>query len=100
MADERSIRRPRTLQLEYQLDRLVDPKLTQAYEVLVPDKLWYTRGALEVMHGESGRPLRTGLLRSTERKSHDPEPDGSFDRIREGARVRGSLAMAVPRRRL
>ena len=54
MADERPTRRSRTLQLEYQFDRLLHPKLTQAYEVLVPDKLWYTRRSLEVMHGKSG----------------------------------------------
>ena len=100
MADGRPTRRSRTLQLEYQFDRLLHPKLTQAYEVLVPDRLWYTRRSLEVMHAESGSHLRTGLVRSTEREAHYPEPDCSSDRIREGTRVRGSLAMAVPRRRL
>ena len=39
MAESRPTRR-RTLHLEYQFDRLLDPKLIQAYELLLPDQLW------------------------------------------------------------
>ena len=48
MAERRAA--PRTLQFEYQFDRLLDPKLSQAYELLVPDKRWPTRELQEVKH--------------------------------------------------
>lgn len=98
MAERRAA--PRTLQFEYQFDRLLDPKLSQAYEWLVPDKRWPTRELQEVKHGENGSHLRTGLIESAERESHHSEPDCSSDRVRQGPRIRSSLPMAVSGRRL
>ena len=83
MADQRPTRAQRTLHLEYHFDRLLDPKLVQAYEVLVPDQRWPTCDSWEMMHGENSSPLRTRLVGSAEREAHHPEPDRSSDRERE-----------------
>jgi hypothetical protein len=70
VADRRPIRGLRTLQLEYQFDRLLDPKLIQAYEVLVPDQRWPTHTSQEMMHGQAGSHLRPCFVGSAEREAH------------------------------
>ena len=93
MAERRPIPAPRKLRLQYQFDRLLDPKLVEAYEVLVPDQQWPTGDCQEMRHGENGSHLRTRLVGSAERESHHSEPDRSSDRVREDPRIRGSLPM-------
>ena len=94
MAESRPTRR-RTLHLEYQFDRLLDPKLIQAYELLLPDQLWPAHDSQEVIHGQTGGDLRTRLVGSAERESHHPEPDRSSGRVREDTRIRSAFPVAV-----
>ena len=69
MAEPKPVRQ-RTLQLEYRFDRLLPAKLTQIYQMLVPDKRWSTgeehleaaRRASEVMHEQARGHLRSSLL--------------------------------------
>src|SRR5215471_120274 len=95
--------RPRSLQvhLDYTFDRLLGPKLTQVYELLVPtqQRLVGAKVKQEVV-AEVGGDLRSDVLGAAARGTHDCEPDGGVDRVREDSRAGGSAAMGLRRPRL
>ncbi len=75
-------RRRREVCLEYAFDRLFPIKLQQAYELLVPDRVRIAgEGLLKGERHEERCDLRQSLLRSTEARTHDCEPDSSVDRL-------------------
>src|SRR5450759_3020904 len=88
------------VRLDYAFDRLRESKLAQAYDILVParERLVGAR-VRESMH-EDGSDLRAGVLGATTRGTHDREPDGGANRVREEPRVGGSEGEGVRRRRL
>jgi hypothetical protein len=61
-----------TIQFEYTFDRLLDMKLAQVYDVLVPDKAWSTHEQHSETDGsrlnESGSDLCTRLIGPAERR--------------------------------
>ncbi len=83
--------RQRALQLEYQFDRLLPDKLTQVYQLLVPDKRQPIGGeapkaanpAARVNHEQTSSNLCARILGSPEGESHHRQPDGGIDRIRQ-----------------
>jgi hypothetical protein len=62
----------RSIQLEYNHDRLIEMKMVQVYQLLVPDKIW-VRGngqQAENQQHEAGRDICEGVLRSSKRRAH------------------------------
>lgn len=62
----------RNLQLEYNYDRLIDIKLIQAYQLLVPDKAWKKDINQEGRDGEhetSGH-IRQSVIGPSKRRAH------------------------------
>src|SRR3974390_1290802 len=95
---------PRTLRLEYQFDRLLPAKLARAYELLVPDQVRPALGSggdqfagrQEVLNHESSGAVRSCVVGSPERESHDFQPGGGTDRIRRQPWIPGSTRVALP----
>src|SRR5439155_25580634 len=94
----------RTLQFEYQFDRLWAEKLAQDYELLVPDRIRAkVRDAtpqpgseLEILNDETGRYLCTGILGPPEGEPHDRQPIGGLDGVCRDPRIHGSTRVALP----
>ena len=62
----------RNIELEYSYDRLIDMKMIQVYQLLVPDK---TRKKDISQHGKSredanSRYIREGVIGTSKRRSH------------------------------
>ena len=81
------------LQLEYRFDRLLTEKLTQVYQLLVPDKRWSigqvlpTVESAEVEDEQNGSHLYARFLRQTEGESDNRQPDGGAQRVRRRKRI-------------
>ncbi len=67
----------RDIKLEYSYDRLMDMKIIQAYQLLVPDKFWVTNSENQTLNTieespehASGRDIRKSLFGSTKRRTH------------------------------
>src|ERR1700704_5551782 len=54
------------LDLEYQFDRFLDPKLARAYQFLAPDQVRALPHPQEKLHEPAGRPVCACLLPATE----------------------------------
>src|SRR5882672_12885803 len=72
------------IHVSYSLDRLLEPKLAQAYDILVPCRERPVGGRVKEFDDEDGGDLRTGLVRAAARGEHDCKPDGVADRVRQG----------------
>ena len=70
MAERRPTRAPRTLQWEYQFERLLDPKLIQAYEALVPAQRWLTHNCQEMMDGQAGGSMYARVSSDLQKENH------------------------------
>jgi hypothetical protein len=62
----------RKIQLEYHHDRLIDMKMIQAYQLLVPERVWIKdinqqRGSQE---DETGGTICESVIRSSKRRAH------------------------------
>jgi len=62
----------RSIELEYSYDRLIDMKLIQAYQLLVPDKTW--KKDIN-QHGKNreyatSRDIREGVIGTSKRRAH------------------------------
>lgn len=62
----------RNIELEYSYDRLIDMKMIQAYQLLVPDKAWEKDIN---QHGKSreyatSRHIREGVIGTSKRRAH------------------------------
>lgn len=92
----------RAVRLEYTYDRLLSPKLAQAYQQRVPEKVWL-RGESEESEQEPSETrghLRPRIHGSAERRTDDRESDGSADRTRPAGGLHGADTMGLRRRRL
>src|SRR3954469_13348750 len=68
--------------VSYSFDRLLEPKLAQVYEVLVPCRERPVGARVKEFEYENGGDLREGFVRTTAPGEHDCEPDGVADRVR------------------
>src|SRR5271167_40941 len=100
MAERPARRRSLQVQLDYAFDRLRESKRAQAYDILVPGRERLVGARIRESMHEDGGDLRTSILGSAARRTHDCEPDGGADRVREESRVGGSEGVGVRRRRL
>src|SRR6266581_4223843 len=91
---------PLQIHVSYSFDRLLESKLAQAYDILVPTREHPVGGCLKESKNEDGSHLRTGLIRATARGEHDCEPDNCADRIRQEARSGGTRRVGLRRCRL
>jgi len=95
MAEPRQNRGPFQIQVSYSFDRLLEPKLAQAYELLVPCRehpVW-----VKEFDDEDGGNLRKSVVRAATRGEHDREPDGVVDRVRQEPRSGGTQRVGVRR---
>lgn len=97
MADPRQNRGPFQIQVSYSFDRLLDPKLAQAYEILVPCREHPVGVRVKEFDDEDSGNLRKGIVRTATRGEHDCEPDGVADRVRQESRSGGAQRVG-PRR--
>jgi len=86
MAEPRARSGPLQIHVDYTFDRLLESKLAQAYDILVPSRERPVGGRVKEFDDEDDGDLRTGLVRAAARREHDREPDGVADRVRQGAR--------------
>jgi len=64
MAEPRQSRGPFQIQISYSLDRLLEPKLAQAYEILVPCHERPVAVRVKEFDDENGGNLRKGIVRA------------------------------------
>src|SRR6516225_8691823 len=70
------------VQVSYWFDRLLEPKLAQVYEILVPCRERPVGACVKEFEYENSGDLREGFVRATAGGEHDCEPDGVADRVR------------------
>ena len=85
------------IHVSYSFDRLLEPKLAQAYDILVPCRERPVGVRVKEFDDEDGGDLRTSLVRAAARGEHDSEPDGVADRVRPGARSGGTQRVGLRR---
>src|SRR5919204_7007909 len=81
--------------VSYSSDRLLEPKLAQAYEILVPCRERLVGARVKEFEYENGGDLREGFVRATARGEHDCEPDGVADRVRQRPRSRSAQRVGL-----
>src|ERR1700694_822281 len=84
MAEPRPKSGPLQIHASYSFDRLLESKLAQAYDILVPSRERPVGGRVKEFDNEDGGDLRSGLVRAAARGEHDCKPDGGADRVRQG----------------
>src|SRR3974377_1052726 len=97
MAEPRQNRGPFQIQVSYSFDRLLEPKLAQAYELLVPCREHSVGGRVKEFDDEDGGNLRKGVVEGATGGEHDREPDGVADRVRQEPRSGGTQRVGVRR---
>src|SRR5215471_8120025 len=68
--------------VSYSFDRLLEPKLAQAYEILVPCRERHVGACVKEVEYENSGDLREGFVRAAAGGEHHCEPDGVADRVR------------------
>src|SRR5437762_14387987 len=86
--------------VSYSFDRLLESKLAQAYEILVPCRERPVGAPVKEFEYENGGDLREGFLRATARGEHDCEPDGIADRVRQKPRSGSAQRVRSEERRV
>src|SRR6266576_1158776 len=86
MAESRQNRGAFQIQVSYSFDRLLEPKLAHAYEILVPCREHPVGVRMKEFDDEDGSNLRKSVVRAATRGEHDREPDGVADRVRQEPR--------------
>src|SRR6516162_8731621 len=86
MAEPRSKGGSLQIYVSYSFDRLLESKLAQAYDILVPCRQRPVGGRVKEFDNEDGGDLRTGLVRATARGEHHRESNGIADRVRQEPR--------------
>src|SRR4029077_4635183 len=71
------------IHVSYSFDRLLEPKLAQAYDILVPCRERPVGVHVKEFDDENGGHLRTSLVRATARGEHHCEPNCVADRVRQ-----------------
>src|SRR6202521_6329110 len=97
MAEPRPRSGPLQIQVAYSFDRLLESRLAQAYDILVPSRERPVGGRVKEFDDEDDGDLRTGLVRAAARGEHDREPDGVADRVRQGPRSGGAQRVGLRR---
>src|SRR5579862_3155237 len=97
MAEPRQNRGPFRIQVSYSFDRLLEPKLAQAYEILVSGREHPVGVGAKEFCDEDGSNLRQGVVRATTRGEDDCEPDGVADRVRQEPRSGGTRRVGLRR---
>src|SRR5438094_556187 len=75
MAEPRPKGGPLQIHVSYSFDRLLESKLAQAYDILVPTRERPIGGRVKEFDDEDGGDLRTGFVRAATRGEHDCKPD-------------------------
>src|SRR5438309_11260964 len=83
MAEPRQKSGPFQIHVSYSFDRLLEPKLAQAYDILVPCRERPVGVRVKEFDDEGGGDLHTGLVRAAARGEHDCQPDGIADRVQQ-----------------
>lgn len=88
MAERHDVKFP-VVCLEYTFDRLLGPKLEQAYRILVPERVrnLAVESRMKGCNDEGRRDLRQGIIGQAERGEHDSQPDSGVERFRLRTRV-------------
>src|ERR1700736_1460829 len=84
MAEPRPKSGPLQIHVAYSFDRLLESKLAQAYDILVPRRERPVGGRVKEFDDEDDGNLRAGLVRAAARGEHDCQPDGVADGVRQG----------------
>src|SRR2546425_8327204 len=71
MAEPRPKGGPLQIHVSYSFDRLLESKLAQAYDILVPTRERPIGGRVKEFDDEDGGDLRTGFVRAATRGEHD-----------------------------
>src|SRR6516165_7004786 len=100
MAEPQRKSGPFRIHIAYSFDRLLDPKLTQAYDILVPCRERAVGVRVKEFKDENGRDLRQGFVGAATRGEHDRQPDGVADRVWQEPRAGGTPRVGLRRRRL
>src|SRR5438046_8872087 len=82
MAEPRPKGGPLQIHVSYSFDRLLESKLAQAYDILVPTRERPIGGRVKEFDGEDGGDLRAGCVGAAARGEHDCKPDGVAARVR------------------
>src|SRR5205823_13355006 len=90
MAEPRPISGPFQIYVSYSFDRLLEPKLAQAYDILVPCRERPVGVRVKEFDDEDGGNLCQGFVRAATRGEHDCQPDGIADRVRQQPRSRST----------
>src|SRR6266480_7894213 len=99
MVKQRPMRR--AIHLEFAFDRLLAAKLEQAYEILVPDRVWVAGSAKVTGAGDEDRSdLRSCIVGQTKGGEHDRQPDGGAGCVRLRTAIRSAAGMGLRGRRL
>jgi hypothetical protein len=67
---------PFRIHIAYSFDRLLEAKLAQAYEILVPCRERPVGVRVKEFDDENGRDLCPGFVGAATRGEHDRKPDG------------------------
>src|SRR6516165_6315697 len=97
MAEPRSKGGSLQIYVSYSFDRLLESKLAQAYDILVPCRERPVGGRVKECDDEDGGDLRAGFFRAAARGEHDCEPDGFLDRVRQQPRSGGTQRVGLRR---
>src|SRR5271154_6071277 len=99
MAEPRPKSGPLQIQVSYSFDRLLESKLAQAYDILVPCRERPIGGRVkEFDHdSENDSDLCTSLVRPTTRGENHREPDSVPDRVRQEPRVGSTRRVGLRR---
>ena len=85
------------IHIAYSFDRLLEAKLAQAYEILVPCRQRPVGVRVKEFDYENGRNLCPSFVGSTARGEHDRKPDGIADRVRQPPLAGGAQRVGLRR---
>ena len=95
MAEPQRRSGPFRIHIAYSFDRLLETKLAQAYETLVPCR--ERPVGVRVKEFDDGRDLRSGFVVAATRGEHDRQPDGVADRVRPEPPAGGAQRVGLRR---
>src|SRR5215831_15297028 len=95
MAEPQRRSGPFRIHIAYSFDRLLETKLAQAYETLVPCRERLVGVRVKEFEDENGRDLRPGFVGAATRGEHDRQPDGVADRVCQEPRAGGARRVGV-----
>src|SRR6266487_1439749 len=97
MAEPRPKSGPLEIHVSYSFDRLLESKLAQAYDILVPTRERPVGVRVKEFDDEDGGNLCQGFVRAATRGEYDCQPDGSADRVRQEPRSGGAQRVGLRR---